>query len=179
MRSSYLVIPFLCAAVACQTDNTVSEPLQTYHVVANVTGSNTCSVNALETQYGSVGKIQGDLPSRFVGTLANKGYHGTSCWVSIDGGNTATGDYGFINVIFSQNTFGKPLEVGKYSLRLEILDDTPPMTATIRFHPVSLNNDELRPLDNAVGSIVVDSTASGARNIHVDLQAVRWHYGGI
>ncbi len=179
MRSSYLVLALVAASSACKmADNTapfVAAP--TYHVKATITGSNTCAVSALDASYGSIGQISGDKPTKFVGTLADKGYHGFSCWVSTDGGVTANGDNGFINVIFSGNTYGKPLDVGTYGLKLEILDDTPPMKASIRFHPASLSNDELRPLDDAVGSIVVDSTASGVRNIHIDLQATRWHYG--
>jgi len=149
----------------------------TYRVQATITGTNTCSVSALDASYGSIGQISGDKPAKFIGTFADKGYHGSSCWVSTDGGVTANGDNGFINVIFSGNTFGQPLQVGTYGLKLDILDDTPPMMASIRFHPASLANDELRPLDGAVGNIVVDSTASGVRSIHIDLQATRWHYG--
>jgi hypothetical protein len=179
MRFSYLVVALVATSSACKAVDSAAPfvPAPTYHVQATITGSNTCSVNALDASYGSIGQITGDKPSKFVGTLSDKGYHGFSCWVSTDGGVTANGDNGFINVIFSGNTFGQPLKVGTYGLKLEILDDTPPMMATIRFHPASLSNDELRPLDNAVGSIVVDSTASGVRNIHIDLQATRWHYG--
>ncbi len=179
MRHSYLAVSLLAVVAACKPDSTAPAAVPTLRVVANVSGSNTCSVNTLDASYGSIGQIRGDVPAKFVGTLADKGYHGFTCWVSTDGGVTANGDNGFINVIFAGNTYGKPLAVGTYGLRLEILDDSPPMTATIRFHPASLGNDELRPLDNAVGSIVVDSTASGVRNIHIDLQAVRWHYGGL
>ncbi|MBA3727385.1 MAG: hypothetical protein H0W86_13375 [Armatimonadetes bacterium] len=179
MRSSYLAIALFAVAVSCKNDTTQPQVLPTIRLVANVTGSNTCSVNTLGTSYGSIGQIRGDVPTKFVGTLPNKGYHGFTCWVSTDGGVTANGDNGFINVIFSGNTYGKPLDVGTYALRFEILDDSPPMTATIRFHPASMNNDELRPLDNTVGNIVVDSTASGVRNVHIDLEAVRWRYGGL
>jgi hypothetical protein len=178
MRPSYLVLALVAVSSACKVDTTapfVAAP--TYHVLATITGTNTCAVNALDVAYGSIGQISGDKPTKFVGTLSDKGYHGFSCWVSTDGGITANGDNGFINVIFSGNTFGQPLQVGTYGLKLDILDDTPPMMASIRFHPASLSNDELRPLDGAVGSIVVDSTASGVRNIHIDLQATRWHYG--
>ncbi len=177
MRSSCLALALVVAAAGCKTDTTSPEAGPTYRVVANISGTNTCSVNTLDASYGSVGQIRGDVPKKFVGTLADKGYHGFTCWVSTDNGVTANGDNGFINVIFAGNTYGKPLDVGTYSLRFYILDDSPPMTATIRFHPASLNNDELRPLDNAVGSIVVDSTANGTRSVHVDLQAVRWHSG--
>ena len=177
MRSIYSVFALAVAASACKpATSTAPVAPQTVHVTATVTASNTCSVNTPDQSYGSIGQITGDAPAKFIGTL-DKNYHGFSCWVSVDGGvSTKSGD-GFLNIVFSGNNFGKPLVVGTYGLRLEILDNTPPMMATIRFHPSNLGGDELRPLDNAVGAITVDSTASGARNIHVDLQAVRYGYG--
>ena len=173
---SYLVPALALAAFACKTTTTAPEAAPTFHVVANVTGVNTCAVNTLDLTFGSIGQITGDVPAKFVGTL-DKNYHGLSCWVSVDGGVTTKGGDGFLNIIFSGNNYGKPLAVGTYGLRLEIFDDTPAMMATIRFHPSTLGGDELRPLDNAQGVITVDSTATGSRNIHVDLQATRWHYG--
>jgi hypothetical protein len=125
-----------------------------------------------------VGNITGDVPKKFVSTY-NANYHGFSCWVSVDGGVSEKSGAGFFNVIFSGNTLGKPLAVGSYGVRFVILDDTPPMMATIRFKTLLLNGDEYRPMDNAPGSIVVDSTADGTRNIHVDLQAIRYSYSGI
>jgi hypothetical protein len=174
MRKSLFALTLLVAASACKIESTtqpVDVPL--YHVVATVTGSNTCAVSAMDKTYGSIGQVAGDVPSKFIGTL-DKNYHGLSCWVSVDGGNTKNGGDAFINIIFSGNNFGKPLAVGTYKLTWLVLDETPPMTATIRFHPSDLDGDELRPLDNAVGSIVVDSAANGARTIHVDLQAIRY-----
>ncbi len=174
MRISCFALALISVASACKNaDPTTPVAPPTFHVTATVTGSNTCTVNAVDHTYGSIGQIAGDTPAKFIGTL-DKNYHGLSCWVSVDGGVTKNGGDGFLNIIFSGNNLGKPLDVGTYGLRLEILDNTPPMTATIRFHPSSLGGDELRPLDNAQGSITVDSAANGARTIHVDLQAVRY-----
>ena len=178
MRSSSLILALAVAASACKTD-TATAPVAapTYRVLATVSGTNTCAVNSMNQTYGSIGQITGDVPAKFIGTLPDKNYHGLSCWVSVDGGVTTNGGDGFLNIVFAGNDYGQPLAVGTYGLRLEILDDSPPMTATIRFHPSALNGGELRPLDNAVGSIVVDSTANGMRNIHIDLQATIWQYG--
>lgn len=173
---SYLALALALAAMACKTDSTTTEPPVTFHVVATVSGANTCAVSALDKNYASIGQIKGDVPSKFIGTL-DKNYHGLSCWVSVDGGQTINGGDAFMNVIFSGNTLGKPLAVGTYGLRFEILDNTPEMMATIRIGSSSIGGDELRPLDNAQGSITVDSTANGTRNIHVDLQAIRYHRG--
>ena len=174
MRSSLVVLGLALAVASCKIESAPVEPLATFHVVANVTGSNTCSVNALDKSYGSIGQITGDKPTKFISTF-NKNYHGFSCWVSADGGVTTNGGDGFLNIVFSGNTLGQPLAVGTYGLRFEILDNTPPMMATIRWGSSSIGGDELRPLDNAEGTITVDSTATGARNIHVDLQAIRYH----
>ena len=171
MRSSLLAFAFVAAASACKTDTTAPVAGPTFRVVADVTGSNNCSVNTLNKSYSSIGQIRGDVPTKFIGTLADKSYHGFGCWVATDGGDAD------LIVVFSGNSFGKPLAVGTYGLRLDLLDDTPPMMASIRFYTASLGNDELRPLDNAVGSVVVDSSASGARRIHVDVQATRWYRG--
>jgi hypothetical protein len=175
MRISYLALALVTIVAGCKlADTTKPSDVPMYHVLATVTGSNTCTVNAMDQTYGSIGQVSGDVPAKFIGTL-DKNYHGFTCWVSVDGGVTTKGGDGFLNIIFSGNNYGKPLAVGTYGLRFEILDDSPPMTATIRFHPSNLGGGELRPLDNAVGSITVDSTASGARNIHVDLQAITYN----
>lgn len=176
MRPFYSVLALALAASACKTNTTAPVAPPAVHVTATVSGANTCAVTTPDQSYASIGQITGDVPAKFIGTV-DKNYHGLSCWVSVDGGVSAKSGDGFLNIIFSGNNYGKPLAVGTYGLRLEILDNTPSMMATIRFHPSSLGGDELRPLDNAVGSITVDSTASGARNIHVDLQAVRYGYG--
>jgi hypothetical protein len=94
--------------------------------------------------------------------------------VSVDGGKSESHGAANMYVIFSGNTLGKPLAVGSYGIRFDILEDTPPMMASIRFQSLQLNGDEYRPLDNAPGSIVVDSAADGTRTVHVDLQVVRY-----
>ncbi len=174
---SYFVLALAVAASACKVDSTsTAEPPVTFRVTATISGNNTCAVNTLQKSLSSIGQIAGDKPTKFIGTL-DKNYHGLTCWVSADGGVSTTGGDGFFNVVFSGNTFGKPLAVGTYGLRFEILDNSPEMMATIRFGSSILGGDELRPLDNAQGSVVVDSTANGTRTIRVDLQAIRYHRG--
>lgn len=175
MRSVFPALTFLLAASGCKTESTAPATPTSYHITATITGANTCAVNAPDNVYTSIGNITGDVPKKFVSTF-NKNYHGFSCWVSVDGGVSEKLGAGFFNVIFSGNTLGKPLAVGTYGVKFEILDETPPMLATIRFKTLNLNGDEYRPLDNAVGSITVDSTADGSRNIHVDLRAIRYSY---
>lgn len=174
---SYFVLALAVAASGCKIDSTTTaEPPVMFHITATISGNNTCAVNALDKSLSSIGQIAGDKPTKFVGTL-DKNYHGLSCWVSADGGVSTTGGDGFFNVIFSGNTLGKPLAVGTYGLRFEILDTTPDMMATVRFGSSTIGGDELRPLDDAQGSVMVDSTANGTRTIHVDVQAIRYHRG--
>jgi hypothetical protein len=173
MRPIFPALVVLLAASGCKVEATAPQTTQTYHITATITGSNTCTVTAPDNVYSSVNNFTGDQPKKFISTF-DKNYHGFSCWVSVDGGVSEKLGAGFFNVIFSGNTLGKPLAVGSYGIKFQLLDETPPMMATIRFGTLNLNGDEYRPLDNAVGSIVVDSTADGSRNIHVDLQAIRY-----
>jgi hypothetical protein len=175
MRPILPLVTLLLVASGCKVETTAPATPDTYHITATISGANTCSVNAPDHVYTSVNNITGDKPRNFVSTY-DANYHGFSCWVSVDGGVSEKLGAGFFNVIFSGNTLGKPLAVGSYGVKFEILDNTPPMMATIRFKTLNLNGEEYRPLDNAAGSIVVDSTADGTRNIHVDLQAIRFSY---
>ncbi len=175
MRPYFPSLVVLLAVSGCKVESTTPLAPATYHIQATITGTNTCSVTAPDNVYTSVNNITGDQPKKFVSTY-DKNYHGSSCWVSVDGGVSEKLGAGFFNVIFSGNTFGKPLAVGSYGIKFELLDETPSMMATIRFKTLLLNGDEYRPLDNAAGSIVVDSTADGTRTIHVDLQAFRFSF---
>lgn len=176
MRSILPAFTLLLVASGCKiAEPTAPRTPATYRITATISGANTCTVNAPDNVYSSTNNISGDTPRKFVSTY-NANYHGFSCWVSVDGGQSEKLGAGFFNVIFSGNTLGKPLAVGTYGVKFEILDDTPAMMATIRFKTLNLNGDEYRPLDNASGSIVVDSTADGTRNIHVDIQAIRFSY---
>jgi hypothetical protein len=176
MRTIFPALAVLLAASGCKVaESTTPLDPTMYHITATISGSNACTVTAPDNTYSSVNNITGDLPKKFVSTF-DRNYHGFSCWVSVDGGVSEALGAGFFNVIFSGNTLGKPLAVGTYKPKFEILDETPAMYASIRFKTLELNGDEYRPLDTSIGSIVVDSTADGTRNIHVDLQAFRFKY---
>lgn len=175
MRSIFPALAVLLASSGCKVESTAPVDPTMYHITATISGSNTCSVTAPDNTYTSVNNISGDQPKKFVSTY-NANYHGLSCWVSVDGGVSEKSGAGFFNVIFSGNTLGQPLAVGSYKVRFEVLDTAPPMNATIRFNSSYLQGDEYRPLDTSTGTIVVDSLADGTRNIHVDLQAIRYSY---
>lgn len=175
MRPIFPALALILAAAGCKVTDSATPPQPTmYHITAELSGSNTCSVTAPDNVYTSTNNFNlGDKPKKFVSTY-NANYHGFSCWVSVDGGKSEALGAGFFNVIFSGNTYGQPLAVGTYKLKFEILDETPPMSASIRFKTLNLNGDEYRPLDTSEGTIVVDSTADGTRNVHVNIQAFRW-----
>lgn len=166
-------LTLLLAAAACKTEPT--SPEQTFRLTATLSGSKGCVVNAPDTVYRSAGLFTGDQPNKFVSTY-NTFYHGFWCWVSVDGGVSEKSGAANIFVAFSGNTFGKPLAVGNYGIRFDILEDTPAMMATVRFQALNLNGDEYRPLDNSSGSIVVDSTADGTRTIRIDVPVIRYSY---
>lgn len=170
----YLSALAVLAVVAGCVEPTAAPAPQTFHLSATLSGANGCTVNAPDNVYYSTGLFFGDQPKKFVSTF-DKNYHGFGCWVAVDGHSEAQGAAN-LYVVFSGNTFGKPLAVGTYGVRFEVLDDTPAQMATIRFQSLNLGNDELRPLDNAAGSIVVDSASDGTRSVHIDLQVIRYTY---
>lgn len=167
MRHPLLAIPAALLVIsACKESVAPEAPL--VRILATVTEANTCAVTTLGKSYSSVGQIKGDVPARFVGTLAGEPYHGFACWVSTSGGD------GSLTVIFSGNNIGKPLAPGTYSLRQDLLFDTPPGMASVSFYTSTLGSHRLKTLDNANGSVIVEETASGGRIIRVDVDAVEY-----
>lgn len=169
MRYSLFAASFaLVSATGCVNEASAPGPVPIYRLTAIVTENNECTVSVLNKTYSSIGQVRGDVPTKFIGTVKDKSYHGFGCWVK-----TADGD-GDLVILFSRNAFQKPLDVGTYPLNLEILDETPAMTASVTFRPSSLGGDNLRTMDGASGNVVVDSTATGARRIRADVDVVRW-----
>lgn len=159
----------LLGAIGCVEKVTAPENVTPpVRLTATITEANVCTVNVLNTAYQSIGQIRGDVPSKFIGTVADKSYHGFGCWVATSGGD------GDLIVLFSGNNLGKPLAVGTYTLSNEVLDDTPAMRAQVVFRPSALGGDKLRTLDNSAGSVVVEATPTGGRIIRVNADVVRW-----
>jgi len=169
MRYSLLASASVILAISACQESAAPEPPPTFRLTATVTDANTCSVTTMEKSFSSIGQIRGDVPTKFIGTVAEKSYHGMGCWVATEGGD------GDLIVLFSGNNFGKPLAVGTYPLRREVLDDTPLGFASVTFRSSQLlGGDKMRTMDNAVGSVVVEATPSGGRLIRVDVEVVRW-----
>lgn len=140
------------------------------HLSATITGdANACSVNVLDKSYSSLGQIRGDVPKSFIGTVPDKTYHGFGCWVATSGGD------GDLIVLFSGNNLGKPLAVGSYTPVLEILDETPPMSAQVKFRTSEIGTDKLVTMESLPGTIIVEATPSGGRVIKVEADVVRWY----
>lgn len=168
MRFSILAVSAAALGLSgCVEKATSPDVPPTYHLSATVTASNNCSVSLLDTNYSSIGQIRGDVPTTFVSTIANASYHGFGCWVATSGGD------GDLIVLFSGNTYGKPLEVGTYSLVHQVLDDTPLGRASVTFLTSSFG-DKLRTMDGSVGNVIVEKDANGAIVIRVDAELVRW-----
>jgi hypothetical protein len=157
----------LLGIVACE-NNTILEVAPTFHLSATVTEGNSCNVSVMGKDYVSNGMVRGDVPTAFVGTVANSSYHGFGCWVATNGGD------GDLIVLFSGNTLGKPLDVGTYPLSRELLDNTPLGRANVTFRPSDLQGDKLTTLDDAVGSVIVEATPTGGRIVKVDVEVSRW-----
>ncbi len=171
MRYSVITAGLVLLATAACVEKTTSPdgaaPLS-YRITATITESNHCDLNVLDKAYSSIGQIRGDVPSKFIGTVADKSYHGFGCWVATTGGD------GDLIVLFSGNNLGKPLEVGTYTPSLEVLDDTPAKRATVTFRTSAIGSDRLRTTDALPGSIIVEATPTGGRIIRIDAQLARF-----
>ncbi len=162
-----LLLAPVFAVVACAEAAAPFEP-PVLRVTATVTEDNKCTVSAMGKTYSSSDQIRGDKPAKFVGTVADRSYHGFGCVVHADG---VPGD---IIVLFSGNNFGKPLAPGTYPLSLEILDGTRPKVASVIFDSQDYGPFKLRTADGAGGTVTVTETASGGRKITVDVDMIQW-----
>lgn len=168
MRIAILVgLPAFVLTAACDKLTTPDLP-STYHISATVTSANACKVSVMDKNYSSVGQIRGDVPTRFIGTVANASYHGFGCWVATNDGD------GDLIVLFSGNNLGKPLAPGTYPLVHEVYDTTPLGMASVSFRPSSLGGDKLRTFDGAPGNVMVADDGKGGLNIRVEADLLRW-----
>ena len=174
MRYTILALSAASLGVLSCAEPTAAPEAPVYHLSATVTASNTCAVTAMDKQYSSNNSVRGDIPDKFIGTLADKSWHGFGCWV---GSNSVPGEDGDLIVLFSGNHLGQPLEPGTYPLVHQVLDDTPLGKASIVFRPSALGGATLRSLDTSAGSVVVEETASGGRTVRVEADLVQWKRG--
>jgi len=174
MRYTILALSAASLAVlACAESSTAPDP-EIFHISATVTAANTCSVDAMGKQYSSSNMVRGDVPDKFIGTVAGSSYHGFGCWV---GSNSVAGEDGDLIVLFSGNNLNKPLEPGTYPLVHEIYDDTPIGKAAVTFRPSALGGSKLRTLDTSSGNVVVEETPEGGRTVRIEADAVEWKNG--
>jgi len=167
MRHRIGLAAALLAVVACEQTSAPFEP-PVFRVTATVTDDNKCTVSAMGKTYTSSGQVRGDKPSQFVGTMPTLNYHGFGCVVHADG---LPGD---IIVQFSRNNFGKPLELGTYPLSLEIVDESRPHIASVRFDSQDYGPFMLRTTDKSAGTVKVEETQTGGRRITVDVEMIQW-----
>ncbi len=164
--AAFPALAALVFSTACIAADPVAAPPvsdRTFALTATVNESSQCTAAVMDKSYKSVGKIRGDLPSKFIGTVAERNYHGFGCVVD----NTA--GEGDLIIIFSGNRFGQPLAVGTYRLVSEIIDSTPAMSANVTFKAPGIGGERLSTFDGARGSVVVDSAADGSRRIRADV----------
>ena len=70
MRYTILALSAASLGILGCTENTTAPDPEVFHLSATVTASNTCAVTAMDKQYSSVNQVRGDLPDKFVGTVA-------------------------------------------------------------------------------------------------------------
>jgi hypothetical protein len=172
----YTILALSAASLAllgCEKATTAPDP-EFVHLSATITAKNTCAVTVMDKQFISTNNIRGDLPGQFVGTVADKSYHGFGCWV---GSTSVAGEDGDLIVLFSGNNLGLPLEPGTYSLVHEVYNDTPLGRATVTFKSSTLGGGSLRTLDTSAGNVVVEATPDGGRTISVEADVTLWKRG--
>ena len=160
-RSSLSIAAVILLA-ACATDSTTPPGNSTFPLTASVSETGRCTASVMGRNYESNGKIRGDLPPRFTGTLSDRSYHGLGCIVDNPAGE------GDLTIVFAGNRFGQPLAVGTYQVVTEILDGSPLLRATVAFRSSSIEAERLGTFDGGRGTVVVDSVANGGRRIRVD-----------
>jgi hypothetical protein len=174
MRYKILALSAASFALFGCAENAAAPDPEILHLSATVTSSNTCAVTTMDKQYSSTNQVRGDLPDKFVGTVAGASYHGFGCWV---GSNSVAGEDGDLIVLFAGNNLGKPLEPGTYSLVHEIWDDTPLGKAAVTFRASALDGAKLRTLDTSSGSVIVELAPDGGRTIRVEADLIEWKRG--
>lgn len=175
MSMRYTILALSAASLGilgCTGDTTAPDP-EVFHLSATVTASNTCAVTAMDKQYSSVNQVRGDLPDKFVGTVAGASYHGFGCWVA---SNSTAGEDGDLIVLFSGNHLGKPLEPGTYGLVHEVYDDTPIGKAAVTFR-LSTQDAKLRTIDTSSGNVIVEVAPDGGRTVRVEADVIEWKRG--
>jgi hypothetical protein len=174
MRYTILALSAASLAVLGCTENATAPDPEVFHISAVVTAANTCAVTAMDKQYTSSNMVRGDVPDKFIGTVAGSSYHGFGCWVR---SNSVAGEDGDLIVLFSGNHLGKPLEPGTYPLVHEIYDDTPLGRASVTFRPSALGGSKLRTLDTSSGNVIVEETPEGGRTVRIEADAIEWKRG--
>lgn len=171
MARNQLATPLLAfALLASCTETSGPVDVPSFRLTATITEDNRCTVNVMGRTYVSEFQVRGDLPAKFIGTLANESYHGFGCWVGT-GDPAIDGD---LVVLFAGNNLGKPLAPGTYSLGFDIFDNTPAGVSSVNFRPSELGGHRLRSKDGLPGTVTVEETPTGGRKITVDAEVVRW-----
>ena len=164
--SSFVLFAF--AGCVVQPTDPAAAP-ETFALRATVTPDNKCTVEALGRTYTSIGQVRGAVLPTFSGSLENDGYHAIGCWVA-----NADGTDGELVITFSGNSFQQPFPTGTFEPIFE-----PPFGSTEKLVSVSFRssffpNEKLRTNNGSGGSVVVESSPSGARTIRVDVMTIKY-----
>jgi hypothetical protein len=153
------------AIAGCKTDSVAPGPLpEGIPMTFSVTDKGVCTVQVENHTFTSSGQVRYDTPPAFVGTLQNMGYHGFSCWVQTAGGD------GELKVIFAGDNYGKPLDVGSYTPRLEFRYNEPGFV-WVTFRSAMLAGPILQTY-SADGGVSVTATTGGGRLVTGDVRVL-------
>lgn len=157
----------LAACVQVPTDN--SQVVETFPLRATITPDNHCTVEALGKTYTSIGQVRGAVLPNFTGTHESDGWHVVGCWVSnVDGSD------GDLVVVFSGDSRQQPFATGSFKPTFEPPFGSTEKIVSVSFRASTYGAEKLLTVRESTGAVTVESSATGARTIRVDVTASKY-----
>lgn len=156
----------LAACVQVPTD---APQVETFPLRATITPDNHCTVEALGKTYTSIGQVRGAVLPSFTGSLESDGWHAVGCWVSnVDGSD------GDLVITFSGNSFQQPFATGSFTPTFDPPFGGTEKIASVSFRASTYGAEKLKTIQESTGAVTVESSATGARTIRVDVTATKY-----
>jgi len=159
----------ILVTAGCVKEPSAPVSFEAFPLRATVTPDNHCTVEAWGRTYTSIGQVRGAVLPTFSGTLESDGYHAIGCWVSHSDGTD-----GELVVTFSGNSYQLPFPTGSFRPVLDPPYGSTEKIVSVSFSASFLPTVKLRTVDESSGAVTVESDATGARTIRVDVTALRW-----
>jgi hypothetical protein len=167
--TSIVASAVLIGLAACVKVATDPSQVETFPLRATVTPDNHCTVEALGKTYTSIGQVRGAVLPNFMGSLESDGWHAIGCWVSnVDGSD------GDLVITFSGNSYQQPFPIGSFTPTFEPPFGSAEKIVSVSFRASSYGPEKLKTITESTGTVTVESSATGARTIRVDVTAMKY-----